>query len=309
MAKRLSTKELLRDFENYHEAVRGHSHSTSTRYRMDVSGFLQWFNKQHGVKNKGDVVSLKRLSSIKRTDIYEYLSWASNTQKASAATRARRIASLRSFFNYLTESTGLLDNNPTIGIRTPKIPKRLPIHLSQEQSKMLLNLPRDNLAIRDRTILMLFLTCGLRISELSGLDMDRVYQDSVKVIGKGNKERLLFFSEGLTNQMSEYLSYRMELRPKKGHEKALFLSFRRQRLSVRGIQGMLKRRLEEAGLSSLGCSPHKLRHTAATLMLQNGVDIRVISEVLGHENLGTTQIYTHVRSEDKQKAADSIKLV
>lgn len=305
--KKETADQLVNQFLSYHENVLGHSPQTIKAYQVDMRDFLAWASEEKLGLSPGDMVTVSDLSKLQKIDIYAYLTYLSRERRIGHAARARHLAALRAFFRYLTEDAEKLSKNPTLGVRSPKIPKRLPAYLTANQAGALLGAATGNNGLRDRTMILLLLTCGLRVSELVGLDLDRVSTDAAKVIGKGNKERILYFSEELSEQMSRYLILRHQLSPKSGHEKALFLSRCKTRISIRRIQSMLEERLSDAGLSHLHCSPHALRHTSATLMLQNGVDIRVISEILGHEQLGTTQIYTHVEKSTKQKAASTIQ--
>ena len=152
-------------------------------------------------------------------------------------------------------------------------------------------------------MLMILMSCGLRVSELVSLNITDIYEDHLRVIGKGNKERVVFFAEGCREAIDDYLMVRNPDRIVPEDRNALFISRDNRRISVRGVQKMLDKKLKLAGLDSTRYSPHKLRHTAATLMLKNGVDTRALQEVLGHSNLNTTQIYTHLDNSSLREAA------
>ena len=219
----------------------------------------------------------------------------------SAATRARKIATLRSFFNYLTTKAHLLEQNPIKDLDSPKLRKTLPRYLTLDESVELLQSVDGANSERDYCILTLFLNCGLRISELIGLNLNDIQGDALRVLGKGDKVRIVYLNDACKDALERYLSVR---RPISGRdENALFLSTRNQRISRSNVHALVKKHLSQAGLDSSAYSSHKLRHTAATLMLQNGVDVKAVQEVLGHEHLNTTEIYTHIDNESLRVAA------
>ena len=206
------------------------------------------------------------------------------------------MAAIRSYFKYLYSIVKLLPENPALDLETPKNTSRLPVALSLDESKNLLSSISGTNEKRDYAIIMLFLNCGLRLSELIGINIDKIKGDTLTVIGKGNKERTIYLNDVCVKAIEDYLEVRPD--PKPGHEKALFISNRKTRFSQKGIQHMLDKYLTESGLAGKGYSPHKLRHTAATLMYQYGhVDIRALQEILGHESISTTQIYTHINKD------------
>ena len=150
---------------------------------------------------------------------------------------------------------------------------------------------------------MLFISCGLRVSELVSLNVHDIYEDHLRVLGKGNKERVVFFGDGCREAIDDYLAVRNNEKVAEKDKDALFISQKNCRFGVRGVQQMVEKKLSLAGLDATRYSPHKLRHTAATLMLKNGVDTRALQEVLGHSNLNTTQIYTHLDNAALHEAA------
>ena len=218
-----------------------------------------------------------------------------------ASTRARKAAAIRSFYKYLTNKAKLISENPLQDLDSPKTRKSLPRYLDLEGSIQLLESVDGPNQERDRCILTLFLNCGLRISELIGLNVSDVRGDQLRVLGKGNKERILYLNDACIDEIQNYLALRNTQAVI--DRNALFLSNRRTRISKAAVEKLVKKYLLKAGLDSTQYSPHKLRHTAATLMLQNGVDVRTLQEVLGHEHLNTTQIYTHVDNENLRMAA------
>lgn len=247
---------------------------------------------------------------MKLDDLHAYLSYLKNEHNNQPATRARKVASLKTFFNYMTTKANLLEINPAQNLETPKLGKRMPKHLTLEDSKKLLNVvqnvPKNKNKERDYCIITLFLNCGMRLSELVGIDIKDIDFESEKmtVLGKGNKERTIYLNNACINSIRDYLAVRPREGIKISDKDALFLSERKERISQRTVQYIVKGYLQQAGLDKY--SVHKLRHTAATLMYQYGdVDIRALQELLGHESISTTEIYTHVANKQIRNAVDS----
>jgi len=258
-------------------------------------------------------IDLAFVSSVSVTDVYEYLAFLSRDrpkQQNSDATgyglnansRARKIAVIRSYYRYLTLKAKKMSENPVADLDSPKLRKSLPRFLSLEESVMLLDGVDGIYRERDFCILTLFLNCGLRISELAGLDLSDFRADSIRVLGKGNKERIVFINDACAEAINDYLAVRKLMAAV--DKRAMFLSSRRKRISTSTIHSLVKKHLLAAGLDSSKYSSHKLRHTAATLMLKSGVDVRTLQELLGHEHLNTTQIYTHIENSSLREAAN-----
>ena len=250
------------------------------------------------------IVDINLIKSITLNDAYRFLIYCKNERKNNEATRARRVASIRRFFTYLTDNLGLLETNPMKNLDTPKTKKSLPKYLTLEEAQRLLSVIDGKYKERDFAIITLFLNCGMRLAELVSIDYSDIKADGTLVItGKGNKERTVYLNQACIDAITTY----MKVRPNEGvKDRALFLSARNQRINPRTVEIMVRNNLEKAGLGNRGLSVHKLRHTAATLMYQHGnVDVLLLKEILGHENLGTTEIYTHITSEATKKAVDS----
>lgn len=306
---RIDAPDILCDFLSYHETVRGHSAKTVDEYYLDLRTMFRYLKLRKGMVADDmpfDEIPIRDIKmdfieKITLNDIYDYLSFLSRERGLNAASRARKVSTIRSFFKYLTNKTHQLQFNPVEDLDPPKILKSLPRYLSFEESVQLLNSVQGRNQARDYCILMLFLNCGLRISELVGLNLGDIHDDYIRVLGKGNKERILFLNDACKSAIQDYLPVRSAQHPL--DPKALFISSQRQRISKSAVHLLVKKHLGEAGLDSSQYSSHKLRHTAATLMLQNGVDVRTLQEILGHDHLNTTQIYTHVDSTDLRIAA------
>lgn len=242
------------------------------------------------------------IRGITLDDMYEYLMYANSDRDNNANARARKVSSLKSFFNYLSTKAHLLQVNITKELDSPKIPSKLPVFLSLDESRKLLENIDGEFKVRDYCIITLFLNCGMRLSELVGINISDIHGDRLTVTGKGNKQRTVYLNEACRAAIRQY----MEVRPTDSAKdrRALFLSKQKTRISNNMVYKMVKKNLERAGLDTNVYSPHKLRHTAATLMYKYGsVDVRALQEILGHEHLSTTQIYTHI---DKQQLRDAI---
>ena len=304
--------DILMEFLEYHSTVRGHSDKTVMAYYTDLKILFRFLKlRRHLVDstvpfNEIDItdVDLDFIKATRIEELYRYQSFSpEKSGSLSAASRCRRTSSVKSFFNYLTNKRHLLVNNITNELDMPKKMSSLPRYLEETECDRLLAVCKGKDGYRDYAILMLFMSCGLRISELVGLNLTDIYEDHVRVLGKGNKERIVYFGEGCREAIDDYLSVRDNGKIHDDAKNALFISQKSGRFGARGIEQMLERKLLEAGLDPERYSPHKLRHTAATLMLKNGVDTRALQEVLGHSNLSTTQIYTHIDNSSLHEAA------
>lgn len=301
---------ILRDFLVYHETIQGHSRQTVDEYYLDLRNFFRFlkYDKRLVPNNSPietiaiDDVDISFVRNVTLTDIYSYMNYLARDRGLNAASRARKVATIRSFYKYLTNKAKLLDQNPVQDLDSPRTKKALPKYLNLDESINLLSAVDGKNASRDYCILTLFLNCGLRISELVSLNKTDVRGDYLRVLGKGNKERVLFLNAACQKAIQDWLVDRDALTLL--DENALFITLQnRRRITKAAVHKLVKKHLTAAGLDSTQYSSHKLRHTAATLMLQNGVDVRTLQEVLGHDHLNTTQIYTHVDNDDLRSAA------
>ena len=310
MDYRTEAPPILRDFLVYHETIQGHSRRTVDEYYLDLRNFFRYLKQSKQLVSK-DVpldnisiadVDLDLARNITLTDIYSYMNYLSRDRGLNNTSRARKVATIRSFYKYLTNKAKLLEVNPVQDLDSPRLKKSLPKYLNLEESLELLDSVDGKNSSRDYCILALFLNCGLRISELVGLNKTDVRGDQLRVLGKGNKERMLYLNDACQRALENWLTERDSLTLV--DQNALFVTLQnRRRISTAAVHKLVKKHLAAAGLDSSQYSSHKLRHTAATLMLQNGVDVRTLQEVLGHDHLNTTQIYTHVDNEDLRTAA------
>lgn len=317
---RTESPAILRDFLTYHETIRGHSSATVNEYFLDLRNFLRYLKISRNLVPRDtsfDEISImdvdvEFLKQVTLMEVYEYLAYLSRDRVKNrnaedsqygltATSRARKIASIRSFFKYLTVKAHVLEENPISDLDAPKIPKTLPRYLTLEESQRLLMAVEGKNRARDYCIICLFLNCGLRISEIVGLNISDVRPDHLRIMGKGSKERTVYLNDACVDAINDYIQIRKSIATT--DKNAFFLSARRTRMSTDAVHAMVKKTLKKAGLDADKYSSHKLRHTAATLMLGSGVDVRTLQEVLGHENLNTTQIYTHVDNSGLRIAA------
>jgi len=243
------------------------------------------------------------IENVTMSDIYSYLNYVARNRNNSTTTRARKISSLRSFYKYCNK-VGVIKSNPTKDLDSPKIKKSLPRYLNLEESISLLKAIDGKNKERDFAIVLMFLNCGMRLSELVNLDVSDIKHNYVNITGKGNKERQIYLSESCKIAIDNYVDNVRNKIDGVIDKNALFLSAQRKRIDEKTVQAFIKKYIKKAGLDETKYSVHKLRHTAATMMYRNGVDLRVLQEILGHTNLGTTQIYTHVDNESLKDASD-----
>lgn len=301
------------EFLNYMSIIKNKSELTVLEYASDLRLFfrflLQYRNLVDPTTDFDSIiisdVDLNLIKTVSIQDAYAFLSFCRSERKNDAASRARKASSLRAYFKYMSVNTKQLDDNPMQELESPKTKKALPKYLTLDESINLLNSIDGKFKERDYCIIAIFLNCGLRLSELVNLNYSDIRSDnSMRVTGKGNKERIIYLNDMCINAVNEY----MKVRPVDGvkDKQALFLSNRKTRISPKTVQHLVKTFLEKAGLGDQGFSTHKLRHTAATLMYQQGdVDVLLIKEILGHENLSTTEIYTHIVDSQLRDAVSS----
>ena len=304
--------DIVREFLLYVQNIQGKGEKTVDEYYRDLRTFFRYmlYLKKRLPKDceieKADIsdIDLDFVKSVSFNDVLMFFDYCMRDRKNEAAARARKVTALRRYFKYLKEKQHKIDNDPTEGLDFPKKPKQQPKYLTLEQSIELVRAVDGEFEIRDRCILLILLNCGLRVSEVAGINTGDIRGDKLTVTGKGNKQRTVYINDACIAAIEAY----MNVRPIEGvtDKRAFFVSRQNNRMSTRAIQKMVYKYLEKIGLGGQGYSVHKLRHTAATLMYQHGdVDIRVLKDILGHENLGTTEIYTHLSDEQVKAAIDS----
>ena len=318
MIDRNMNPDFLNSFLDYSITILNKSPNSIKEYNYDIANFLKFIKIQYRLTDEKDYskipindIDIDLMRKITLEDIHRYISYMATELKSKPSTRARKVSSLRIFFKYLTVKTKDLDVNPAQNLETPKLGKRIPKYLSLDESKQLLETVKndDNRnSSRDYAIITLFLNCGVRLSELVNININDISFSECKlnVIGKGNKERTIYLNNSCMSAINSYLLDRPKDIKEIDSKNALFLSERRERISNRTVQSIVKKELQKTGLDVNKYSVHKLRHTAATLMYQYGnVDIRALQELLGHESISTTEIYTHVDNSQVRSAVEN----
>ena len=309
---------IIQEYASYKSSIQNCSPKTVEEYLLDLRTFFRYLlarerdidpASEEFAKIDVSSVGLERLGRLHAEDLYEFLLYANQERKNQWSARSRKLSAIRSLYKYLVNKRHYLDYNPTVDIDAPKPKKSLPKVLSLDESLALLGAVEEDkdskFRTRDYAILTLFLNCGMRLSELVGINLSDIDSGlrSLRVTGKGNKERIIYLNDACQAALREYIDERKSAKYAHVNDRALFLSRLDQRMSVKTVQAMVYKYLRLAGLEAKHYSVHKLRHTAATLMYQSGnVDVRVLKEILGHEQLNTTQIYTHISNADMERA-------
>lgn len=309
---------IVQEFVSYKSSIQGCSQKTVEEYLFDLRTFFRYLlAKERGIDPQSEeftqidvrVFDLDRIARVKTEEIYDFLFYANRERGNRWSARARKLSALRALYKYLVSRRHYISVNPTADIDSPKPQKTLPKVLSLEEALALLqtveNDKESKYRVRDYAILTLFLNCGMRVSELVGINLNDIDSElrSIRVTGKGSKERIVYLNDACKSALRPYLAERKSMTHVKAAGNALFLSRLDQRMSVKTVQAMVYKYLRMAGLEAKHYSVHKLRHTAATLMYQSGnVDVRVLKDILGHEQLNTTQIYTHIGNRDIEAA-------
>ncbi|MGN9163408.1 tyrosine recombinase XerC [Clostridium sulfidigenes] len=315
-----SLPKILKDYLSYLSSVKGVSSNTLVAYAYDLTLFFK-FLKVHNneVTLSQDVIfenipidniSSDYLKNLELVDFYTYLSFLENMRENGTYAKARKVASLKSFFHYLCSKAKIIPTDPTLDLESPKIGKRSPIYLTLDESRDLLAVAnnRDKNSPRDLCIITLFLNCGVRLSELCSINIANIKGDTLTVIGKGNKERTIYLNKASIKAINKYLVVRNDIADKVHSEdtEALFISGKYRRINKRTVERIIKKYVGAAGLDTDKYTPHKLRHTSATLLHKHGgVDVKTLQEILGHENVSTTQIYVHVDDETLRDAINT----
>ena len=306
--------DILRNYLNYMLVIKGRSENTVKEYYYDLRTFFKYI---HAISNDLDIINLDKidledfddnlLKKVELSDLYEFMTYINNFKSSNDSYKARKVASLRSFYNYLSTKIGFMENNPALNLDTPKLKKRVPKFLTLEESIRLLKSIDGKFRERDIAIFVLFLNCGLRLSELVGINISNINFEkrTLRIIGKGNKERIVFLNNICIEAINSYLVVR-PTDVEYSDKDALFISSKNRRISNRMVEILAKKYFKAADIDATRYSPHKLRHTAATIMYKEGnVDIKTLQEILGHVSISTTQIYTHINSQDMKDAADN----
>jgi len=318
--KREDIATLPRLVQDYLQSLerRIHAELTILEYASDLRLFFRYLAQRRGLLPPDadwdeidlsalvDVAFIRRVTAAEASD---FISYCRNTRRNNPNTLSRRFIAVKRFFRYLTVQRHILEVNPMDELDPQKTGKSLPVYLPLEDCLNLLQTVEhdfeNQFRERDYCMLTLFLNCGMRLSELCGLNLVDIHKDdTLRIRGKGSKERTVYLNGACTAALRRYLPMRPQEGLKADDRDAVFISRNKRRINQRSVELMLEKYLKICGLEGKGYSIHKLRHTAATLMYQNNVDVLQLKEILGHENLSTTQIYTHVLDSQLRAAVE-----
>ena len=310
----MDTPDIIKDFLIYSETIKNKSEKSVEEYFHDLRTFFRYLKQTRGLAPH-DIelekivikdIDIELVKTVSLNDLYSFLIYCKNVRGNNTKSRARKCSTLKIYFKYLTNNKQLLKSDPAALLEAPKVRASIPKYLTLEESKNLLDSVDGKNYERDYCILTLFLNCGLRLSELCGINISDIRDDQLKVTGKGNKQRVIHLNDACKSAIKNYMAVRPADGVKNDSRDALFISAQKKRISNKTVQHIVYTFLDKSGLGDKGYSAHKLRHTAATLMYQYGnVDVRILQEVLGHENLNTTQIYTHISDKQLNQAMEN----
>lgn len=308
--KKNTTSKIIKSYLSYLSSIKGYSKGTIAAYETDLILFFRFLKVQYGIVDENvpfceisiSDIDKDFLRKIDLSDLYSFLSYLENDRGNADKTRARKIACLKSFFKFLYRKAKLIDHNVAEELETPNIAFKMPVYLNEHQSRQLLKNISGRNAVRDTCIITLFLNTGMRLSELCSIDIDNILGDTIVIQGKGKKERFVYLNNACMKAINKYIPIRNEkLKYQDVPCDALFISERKQRISKRAVEDVVTKAIKKAGLPNT-FTVHKLRHTAATLLYKAGVDIRSLQTILGHNNVSTTQIYTHIEEDELRSA-------
>lgn len=302
--------KILKDFLIYLTTITGKSMRTRKEYAYDLEllfKFLIAIQEDIHINNLKEIdiqhITVDWIKEISLEDLYMFMEYCEQQRGNSAASRSRKAASIRAFFTYLKNKRRLIDYNPAEQLEKPKIGKRSPVYLSLDEAQQFIHaVKQQHYSERDFAMVMLFLNIGIRVSELCALNLASIKDRYCYVVGKGNKERVLYLNEACISAIDRYLAVRTVY---KGEgEEPLFVSQKGTRFTRQSIARIIKT-INLNGVNKSNLTPHKLRHTSATMMYKAGADIRSLQHILGHTSISTTQIYTHIENEEVQKVLEN----
>lgn len=306
---------ILKEYLFYRLTIKGQSPRTVQAYYVDLKTFYRFLICKYELKTdplkmpdeefkqiKIETANEDIITNVNLSVAYEFLNYTLSGRQNNASTRARKVSVLRGFYKYLSTKTTIIKENPLKDLEVPALKSSLPKFLSLEESLEFLQSINEKENPREHLIFTLLLNCGMRVSELVNINTTDVNGQTLRLLGKGNKERIIYLNDACLAAIGNWLKVKPQA--KNADDKyALIVSSAGKRLSARRVQQITDDYMKLAGFEGRGISPHKLRHTAATLMYQHGgADVRVLKEILGHENMSTTEIYTHVANTQIESA-------
>ena len=297
----------LRDFLIYLTTITGKSPRTRKEYEYDLILFFRFMKTIEQDLNLEMIhtvdisdIPIESVREITLEDLYLFIEYCEVQRGNSAASRARKVATLKAFFKYLKGKRRLIDENPAEHLETPKIGKRQPVYLNFQEAKQFIGAIDEQLhSTRDYCMMIFFLNLGIRVTELCSLNLNSIQGRKLTVIGKGNKERHVYLNDTCMNALERYLAERNTYKGE-GPE-PLFVSQKGSRFARQTIARIVKQINTNSISPKDQLTPHKLRHTSATMMYKAGADIRSLQAILGHTSVATTQIYTHIEDEQIQE--------
>lgn len=294
---------LLKDYLVYLTTIKGKSPRTRKEYEYDIVLALKFMKSiDEDIPMEQVDISDIHIDWIKERsieDFYLFLEYCTDVRKNSATSRARKVSALKGFFNYLKLRRRLIEDNVTEQLETPKIGKRNPTYMQMDEAMQFIrSTKKRKYSKRDYCIIVFLLNTGMRVSELCNLNMRSLNGRQLKIVGKGNKERIVYLNDACMDALQDYLIERKP--PVDSSDDPLFTSQKGTRFTRQSIARVVKE-INTSSINKENITPHKLRHTSATMMYKAGADIRSLQQILGHSNIGTTQIYTHIEDEQIQE--------
>lgn len=305
--------KIMKDFLVYLTTIKGKSLRTRKEYEYDLKLFFRFLKAIEDDIDPGLIqtinisdINIEWIREVTLEDIYLFLEYCEVQRNNSTASRARKAATIKSFFKYLKGKRRLLEYNPADELESPKIGKKKPIYMNQHEAEQFIAaIRRNNHYYRNFSMVMFFLNLGIRVSELCNLNINSIQGNLLSVIGKGDKERTVFMNNACLRSLEIYKEKERKYIHGASNHEALFLSQKGTRLTRQTVAKIIKQIKEDAGIQKEKITPHKLRHTSATIMYKNGADIRSLQHILGHTSVSTTQIYTHVEDKEIQQVIDN----
>ena len=305
--------KILRDFMIYLTTIKGKSMRTRKEYEYDLTLFFRFLKITYEdleIEKINEVsihdLTIETIREISLEDMYLFIEYCETVRHNSTSARARKVATLKSFFKYLKGKRRLITDNPAEELESPKLSKKNPIYMNLEEAQLFLaGIERNHHYYRNYCMMMFFLNLGLRVSELCSLTMKSIQGNALRISGKGDKERTVYLNKACRDTLADYMRHERIKLQEPIDADYLFLSQKGTKLSRQQVARIVKKINEQSGLKKDKLTPHKLRHTSATIMYKSGADIRSLQQILGHSNISTTQIYTHIEDKEIEKVINN----